>query len=161
MNGILWILIIISFVIAFIGLIKPIIPAILFPWVGFLIYQFGIDASALSWVFWGAMVILTVFVFLSDILMNRLFVKRFGGSKKAEWGAFLGVIIGVFVLPPFGILIVPFILVLIIEMIQTKDIASALKVSFGSVLAFFSSTIAQGFIMLVMIIWFFLDVWIN
>ena len=41
MEVVLWILILLSFVLAFVGLIKPIIPSVLVLWVGFLIYQFG------------------------------------------------------------------------------------------------------------------------
>ena len=41
MTAILWILIIIAFALAFIGLIKPVIPSLLMLWIGFLIYQFG------------------------------------------------------------------------------------------------------------------------
>lgn len=41
MAVILWILIILAFILVFVGLIKPIIPSVLVLWVGFLIYQFG------------------------------------------------------------------------------------------------------------------------
>ena len=41
MTIILWLLIIAAFMLAFVGLIKPIIPSVLVLWVGFLIYQFG------------------------------------------------------------------------------------------------------------------------
>lgn len=48
---IFWVLILAAFVLAFIGLIKPVIPAIPVLWVGFLIYQFGINGATLSWGF--------------------------------------------------------------------------------------------------------------
>ena len=51
MTVILWLCIIAAFVLAFIGLIKPIIPSVLVLWVGFLIYQFGFHNDNLSWVF--------------------------------------------------------------------------------------------------------------
>lgn len=46
MTIILWLLIIAAFMLAFVGLIKPIIPSVLVLWVGFLIYQFGFHNSA-------------------------------------------------------------------------------------------------------------------
>ena len=55
MSVLIWLLIIIAFALAFIGLIKPIIPSVLMLWVGFLIYQFGIHNSHLSWVFYVSM----------------------------------------------------------------------------------------------------------
>ncbi|WP_238662280.1 DUF456 domain-containing protein [Staphylococcus felis] len=157
MNFIYSVLIIISFVIAFIGLIKPVIPSVLFVWIGFLIYDLGINHGTLSWIFWIAMILLTAFIFISDLMMNRFFVQRFGGSKQGEWAALVGVIIGSFVIPPFGVIVIPFILVFVIEMIQKQDIPFALKASVGSLVAFFSSVFAQGLVMLLMIIWFVID----
>lgn len=117
MTAILWILIILAFIIAFIGLIKPFIPSVLILWIGFLIYQFGFHDKGLSWIFYVAMIIFTVFILLSDFLMNKYFVNRFGGSKLGEYVALIGVIVGCFVLPPFGIIIVPFVAVLVVELI--------------------------------------------
>ncbi|MBH9580793.1 DUF456 domain-containing protein [Staphylococcus felis] len=157
MNFIYSVLIIISFVIAFIGLIKPVIPSVLFVWIGFLIYDLGINHGTLSWIFWIAMILLTAFIFISDLMMNRFFVQRFGGSKQGEWAALVGMIIGSFVIPPFGVIVVPFILVFVVEVIQKQDIPFALKASVGSLVAFFSSVFAQGLVMLLMIIWFVID----
>ena len=158
MTTISWLLIIIMFVIAFIGLIKPIIPSVLFLWIGYFIYHFAIDSSKLSLVFWTVMILFTVFMILSDIIMNSYFVKKFGGSKLGETMAAVGVIIGCFVFPPFGIIIVPFILVFVSEIIQKSDISAALNASIGSLLGFLTSTIAKALIMIVMVIWFFIDI---
>lgn len=158
MTTISWLLIIIMFVIAFIGLIKPIIPSVLFLWIGYFIYHFAIDSSKLSWVFWTVMILFTVFMILSDIIMNSYFVKKFGGSKLGETMAAVGVIIGCFVFPPFGIIIIPFILVFVSEIIRKSDISAALNASIGSLLGFLTSTIAKALIMVVMVIWFFIDI---
>ncbi|PTE73991.1 DUF456 domain-containing protein [Staphylococcus devriesei] len=160
MAVILWILIILAFILAFVGLIKPIIPSVLVLWVGFLIYQFGFSEQGLSWIFYVAMVLFTVFILVSDFLMNKYFVNRFGGSKLGEYAALVGVIIGCFVFPPFGIIIVPFLAVLIVELIQDFNFGKALKASLGSVMAFLASTVAQALIMIIMVIWFFIDVFL-
>ena len=160
MAVILWILIILAFILAFVGLIKPIIPSVLVLWVGFLIYQFGFSEQGLSWIFYVAMVLFTVFILVSDFLMNKYFVNRFGGSKLGEYAALVGVIIGCFVFPPFGIIIVPFLAVLIVELIQVFNFGKALKASLGSVMAFLASTVAQALIMIIMVIWFFIDVFL-
>ncbi|MDO6573133.1 uncharacterized protein ACUXOR_001694 [Staphylococcus pasteuri] len=152
MTVLLWSLITIAFILAFVGLVKPVIPSVLVLWVGFLIYQFGFHNGRLSWMFYIAMVIFTIMIFLADFLMNKYFVGKYG--------AIIGVIIGCFVVPPFGIIIVPFVLVLIIELIQGYDLKKAIKVSFGSIIAFLASTIAQAIVMFIMVIWFIVDVFI-
>lgn len=103
------------------------------------------------------MILLTVFILLADFLMNKYFVNKFGGSKLSEYAALIGVIIGCFVFPPFGIIIIPFVAVLIVELIQEPNLSKALKASFGSVIAFLASTVAQAVVMLIMVIWFFVD----
>ena len=157
MTVILWLCIIAAFVLAFIGLIKPIIPSVLVLWVGFLIYQFGFHDGNLSWVFYVSMILFTVFILVADFIMNKYFVNKFGGSKLSELVALVGVIVGCFVFPPFGIIIVPFVAVLVVEMIQEPNLTKALKASFGSVVAFLASSVAQAIIMIIMVIWFFVD----
>lgn len=157
MTVILWLLIIAAFVVAFIGLIKPIIPSLPFLWIGFLIYQFGMHNGHLSWIFYAAMIVFTVFILLADFLMNKYFVNKFGGSKTSEWVALIGVIVGCFVFPPFGIIIIPFIAVFVVEMIQEPNFTKALSASFGSIVAFLASTVAQALITVIMVIWFLLD----
>ncbi|MEB7676124.1 DUF456 domain-containing protein [Staphylococcus saprophyticus] len=157
MTVILWLCIIAAFVLAFIGLIKPIIPSVLVLWVGFLIYQFGFHNGNLSWVFYVSMILFTVFILVADFIMNKYFVNKFGGSKLSELVALVGVIVGCFVFPPFGIIIVPFVAVLVVEMIQEPNLTKALKASFGSVVAFLASSVAQAIIMIIMVMWFFVD----
>lgn len=48
MTVLLWSLITIAFILAFVGLVKPVIPSVLVLWVGFLIYQFGFHNGRLS-----------------------------------------------------------------------------------------------------------------
>lgn len=162
MTIVLWLLIIAAFIFAFIGLIKPIIPSVLVLWIGFLIYQFGFHNQHLSWIFYVSMALLTALILCADFLANKYFVNRFGGSKFGEYAALIGVIIGCFVLTPFGIIIVPFVLVFIVELIQGYSVEKAIKVSFGSIVDFLTSSVAQAIIMFIMIVWFFVDaLWVN
>ncbi len=153
-----WILIIACFVLAFVGIVFPIIPAVLVIWVGFFLYQFLLTTDNIGWVFWIAMAILTIILILSDIIANSYFVKKYGGSKWGERMAGLGVIVGSFIIPPFGIIIVPFILVIITELIQKRTSGDAMKAAYGSLLGFLGGTVAKIVIQLMMIIWFFIAI---
>jgi uncharacterized protein len=155
---IIWIIIVALFILSFIGVIYPIIPSVLLIWIGFLLFQFGINGEELGIIFWIIMVVFTVILFAADIIANSFFVKKFGGSKWGERGAAIAVIVGSFIIPPFGIIIIPFITVLIIEMVQKRTIQEAFKASIGSLLGFLSGTFAKVFIQIVMIILFVLNV---
>lgn len=150
----LWIVIILLFIASYIGLIYPIIPSSLFIWISFLMYHFLIDSTNLGWFFWSAMVGLTAILLFADVIANSFFVKRYGGSKWGERGAAIAVIVGSFIIPPFGIIIVPFITVLVIEMIQQNTFKKSFKTAIGSLFGFLGGTIVKIIIQTVMIIWF-------
>ena len=150
----IWVVIIGLFLLSFIGLLYPIIPSSLLIWIGFILYHFFIKNEELTMIFWIAMAVFTVILIVADIVANSYFVKKFGGSKWGERGAAIAVIIGSFIIPPFGILIVPFITVFIIEVIQRRTIKDAIRSSFGSIIGFLSGTFAKIVIQLIMIIWF-------
>lgn len=153
----MWILILVCFVLSFAGIIFPLIPSPLVLWIGFLLYVFFIDGESLSWIFWTAMIILTIVLIVSDIIASSYFVKMFGGSKLGEGIAAIGVIIGSF-LPPFGIIIVPFLAVLVIELLQRKDLKDSFRAAIGSLLGFLGGAFAKVVILFMMIIWFLLAV---
>jgi uncharacterized protein len=154
----LWVIIVALFVLSFVGVIYPIIPSVLLIWIGFLLYQFGINGEELGWVFWTIMIVFTVLLFVADILANSFFVKKFGGSKWGERGAAIAVIVGSFIMPPFGIIVIPFLAVLIIEMVQKRTFNEAFKASIGSLLGFLSGTFAKVFVQIIMIILFIIGV---
>ncbi|WP_156290263.1 DUF456 domain-containing protein [Oceanobacillus salinisoli] len=156
LDFIIWIVIIALFVLSFVGILYPIIPSVLVIWVGFFLYQFIINANELTASFWIVMVIFTAFLFLADILANSYFVKKYGGSKWGERGAAIAVIIGSFIIPPFGIILVPFITVFVIELLQHRPPNEAARASIGSLLGFLGGSVAKVVIQLIMIIWFFI-----
>ena len=156
MEIILWIVIILLFIGSFVGVIFPIIPSVLFIWLGFIIFQFGINGGELNALFWVAMILFTVLLIGSDILANSYFVKRFGGSKAGEWAAAAAVIIGSFITPPFGIIYVPFLVVFIVEMLMKRTLQEAFRASIGSLLGFLGGTFAKIILQFVMIGWFFI-----
>jgi uncharacterized protein len=155
---ILWIIIIACFIVSFVGLIYPIIPSVLVIWAGVALYHFGINSEELSWISWTMFVLLTIVLFVADYLANLHFVDRAGGSKWGMRAATVGLIVGSFVVPPFGVIIVPFVLVLLAEMMQKKSFSESLKVAFATLIAFLSGTFAKGIIQLIMIVVFVVDV---
>ncbi|MFZ3579439.1 DUF456 domain-containing protein [Virgibacillus sp. DJP39] len=154
----IWIVIIALFVLSFVGIIYPIIPSPLVLWVGFLLYHFIIERGELGITFWIVMVVLTAVLIVSDIIANSYFVKKFGGSKWGERAAAIAVIVGSFIIPPFGILIIPFATVLVVEMIQKRTGKEAIRASVGSLIGFLSGAVAKVVIQGIMIVWFVLVV---
>lgn len=157
MSILVWSIIILLFIASFAGFIFPIVPSVLVLWAGFGLYYVGISREELSIVFWIGMLLLTVIMFLADFLANSYFVKKYGGSKWGEWTAVIAIIAGSFVIPPFGIIVVPFLAVLAVELIILKNIKQAFLVAYATLVAFLSGTLAKIVIQLIMIGWFFAE----
>lgn len=158
MTFILWTLVILAFLSAFVALVMPMIPGILMMWVGFFIYHFAINNNELSWFFWIAMATLTIITLVSDYIIGGHFVKKYGGSKAGELTAAIGILLGSFFFPPFGIIIIPFAAVYIVEILIHQDFKRALNASIGSLFGFLTSTVAKFMILIIMIVWFVLDI---
>lgn len=152
MEVIAWVTISALFIIAFIGLIYPIIPSVLFVVGGFLAYGFFFSFSALPWWFWLIEILFIVLLFVADTVANLVGVKKFGGSKAGMWGSTIGLLAGPFVIPFLGIVVGPFLGAVIAELIVSKSsMKKAVTVGIGSVVGFITSVITKGSIQLVMI----------
>src|SRR5690606_1468981 len=112
-----WIVILLFFAVGFVGLIYPIIPAVLFIFGGFVVYGLFFEFSDLPWWFWLIESLFVILLFGADALANAFGVKKFGGSKAGLWGSTIGLIIGPFVIPIAGILIGPFLGAILAELI--------------------------------------------
>ena len=153
MDIVIWLLIIVTFILSFVGVIFPIIPSPLVLWIGFLLYYFLIDQD-LTWIFWTVSSLLTIILIVSDIIANSYFVKKYGGSKWGERIAAIGVIIGSFIIPPFGIIIVPFLAVIAVELLQRRSTQAAMRAALGSLFGFLGGAFAKVLLQTIMIIWF-------
>lgn len=158
MSIMIWTIIAICFISSFVGLIQPIIPSVVMIWLGFLLYQWFIPGGDLSVLFWVGMTFITVVLVITDIISQRYFLKKSGGTSLSEKLGFVALIIGSFIIPPFGLIIIPFFVVLITEYLQHKEGKKALIVSLASVASFLASTVSKFIIQLIMIIIFFVSI---
>jgi uncharacterized protein YqgC (DUF456 family) len=154
-----WIIISTLFVLAFVGLIYPIIPSSLFLIAGYLVYGWMFSFEPLSWVFWVIQGILVILLYVTDYASNFYGVKKRGGSKYAIWGSTIGLLVGPFIIPVIGILIGPFLGAIIGELLHQKgDFKQAVKVGIGSLLGFIGGTSVKFIIQAGMVIYFFIKV---
>ncbi len=155
MDIIYWIIISVLFLISFIGLVYPIIPSVLFLAAGFIVYGVIYGFDQLSIWFWMIQGMFFLLLLTADYVANLFGVKKFGGSKAGVWGSTIGLIIGPFIIPGFGILIGPFLGAVIAELlVHKKDVKTATKIGIGSLIGFFSGAFSKAIIQLFMIGYF-------
>ena len=87
-----------------IGCFFPIIPGPPISYGGLLVFHFFSSYTIKESVLWF-MVFVVLVVTVFDLWVQIYGVKIFGGKKKAVNGSILGLIIGILLFPPFGIII--------------------------------------------------------
>ncbi|MBW5467365.1 MULTISPECIES: DUF456 domain-containing protein [Brevibacillus] len=155
----LWVVVVLLFLLSIAGIFLPVLPDTILLWAGFLLYHFFIadPGAGLPASFWWGMVVLSILLYGADLLTNMYFVKKYGGSKWSSVAAAVGIILGIFVFPPFGMLILPFVFVVLVElMVQKQSMERAVKAGVGSLIGFLGSAVVKVILQLAMIIWFFI-----
>ncbi|TQR18640.1 DUF456 domain-containing protein [Psychrobacillus soli] len=147
-----WILIVASFVVAYIGTFYPIIPSVVFILLGYVLYGLFFSFTELSWLFWVIQALFIVLLFSADMAANAFGVKKFGGTKAGVWGSTIGLLFGPFVIPVAGILIGPFLGAVLAELIVTREgLKQAVKSGVGSLIGFLTSSVVKIVILTVML----------
>ncbi|CAD2070557.1 DUF456 domain-containing protein [Phocicoccus pinnipedialis] len=159
MEALWWILIILSFGLGYLGLVFPAIPSILMFWVAAFIYKYLVG-DELSIMFWLVLIVLTILVFLSDMAITQYYVKKLGGTKAGQVAAIIGIIVGMFVYPPLGVIFVPIFLVFIVELVMFRKVKPAFYASLGSLLAFVTTTMFKVIVYTLIVVWFLLDIFL-
>ena len=125
-----YILISIGLILAILGLIGCIIPALPGPplnYLSLIMLALAIkDAFQLEfYLWWGG---ITIVVVILDYILPILGAKAYKASRSGIWGSVFGMLIGIFFFPPFGMIIGLFIGTVIGEIIAGKKEWEAIKV---------------------------------
>nr|WP_020616073.1 DUF456 family protein [Paenibacillus daejeonensis] len=154
MEIIAWVLIVILFAVGMAGAIFPILPGALAIYGAFFVYGFMISFEPFGWVFWTLQTLIVAVLIFADYAVNAWGVKRYGGSRASVIGSTIGVLIGPFVIPGFGLLIGPFAGAVIGELMSRASLEQSLRVGYGSVVGLFTSTLVKIILQTIMIILF-------
>lgn len=124
------------------GCVLPIVPGPPLSYVGLLLLHFTerFQFSTKFLIIWA---IITAVVYALDLLIPAWGTKKFGGSKRGVWGSIIGLLIGMFLFPPFGLIIGAFLGAVIGELTGGKDSEAALKSGFGSFMGFLAGTLIK------------------
>lgn len=125
-----------------VGCVLPIIPGPPLSYVGLLLLHFTekFQFSTKFLIIWA---VITAVVYALDFIIPAWGTKKFGGTKRGIWGSIIGLLIGMFLFPPFGLIIGAFAGAVIGELSGGKDSGEALKSGFGSFMGFLAGTLLK------------------
>jgi uncharacterized protein YqgC (DUF456 family) len=132
-----------------IGCILPVLPGQILSWIALLLLQFTSEPpfSTRFIVIWA---LVTAGVTFLDYVVPLWGTKKLGGTKAGVWGAGIGVIAGIFLFPPIGLIVGPFLGAVTGELINGTKGNDALKAGLGSFLGFVAGTLMKLAISVIM-----------
>lgn len=144
-------------VVGVIGCFLPVIPGVPLNYLGIILLHFtsAVDFSPHFLIIWGIVVII---VQVLDYYIPIWGTKKLGGGKKGAWGSAIGVVAGMFIFPPWGIILFPFVGAVIGELIDEKEFKVALKAGAGAFLGFVTGTLMKLAVAVILSFFFFKEV---
>lgn len=127
-------LIIVGLILAIAGMIGCILPIIPGPFLSFcalILLSWVKNWQIFSQTFMIIMGILTALLIILDYFAPALGAKKFGASKIGLWGSVIGMIIGIFFIPPWGMIVGAFVGALVGELASGKSGGKALRAGWG------------------------------
>jgi uncharacterized protein YqgC (DUF456 family) len=141
MHTLLIIIVILLLLAGLAGTVVPFIPGIPLIFIGIAAYGWYDKFQLISAHYLIVLACLTILSLALDYVSVILGAKYFGSTKQGTWGALLGVLIGIFVFPPIGIILGPFVGAVVGESMAGKNLNHAFKVALGTVAGLFSGMI--------------------
>lgn len=142
MDIFLSVLAIVLMLLGILGAVLPILPGPVISFLGLLSLYF-LEGEPFTDRFIMIWLAVAIAVSAVDQVVPILGTKKMGGTKFGVNGSIVGLIIGVFIFPPFGIIVGPFLGAVLGELIGGKDMNEATRSGFGSFIGFLSGTILK------------------
>ncbi len=142
------------------GSLLPVLPGLPVSYVGLLLLHassYG-DFSRNFLIVWALIVAVMIVI---EYLIPKWGTKKYGGTKAGQRGALIGTIAGLFVFPPFGLIIGPFAGAFIGElMVDINNRDKAFRSAWGSLMGFLAGSLLKVVVALVML-FYFVKEWVN
>jgi uncharacterized protein YqgC (DUF456 family) len=148
----------IFFALGIVGIFVPMLPEASLVWLGMLIYGLLTEFENLPVWFYVLQALVALLVMGTDYVATAVGTKKFHGSKASVIGATLGLFMGVIILPPFGIIIGPFLGALLGELLQGSSLEKSVHVSIGSLIGVIGGIFVKLIIVVAMIVWFIIQI---
>lgn len=138
------------------GSFLPVLPGPPLAWLGLLLLYCTDAVPVNPWILWGSLAV-TVLVSVLDYVIPAQGTKRFGGSRYGVWGTNIGLVAGLIVPIPFGVVVGPFLGAFLGELfynVREKSAGNDTKRAFRAAMGSFAGFLASTFIKFVICIIF-------
>ena len=114
-----------------VGCILPVIPGPILSFSALILLSWTKNWQIFSQTFLIVMGVLTALLIMLDYVAPALGAKKYGASKRGMWGSAIGMVIGIFFIPPWGMIVGAFVGALAGELASGKSGRTALRAGWG------------------------------
>jgi len=142
---IILIIVITLLVIGIAGCILPGIPGLVVTYAGLLVHHFFAEHDYPIWLL-VILGLLVVFYIILQYMLPPKITKKFGGSKYAQWGSIVGLLVGLFTsfMGPIGLFLGPFLGAVAGELLFAKEpVNKSLKAGLGAVVGMITTNFVE------------------
>lgn len=140
------------------GTFLPVLPGAPLIWLGMLLYGLITGFEKLTAAFFVGQAMAVALVFFIDYAANVWGVKKYGGSSAATWGSLAGLVLGIVLLGPLGIVFGPFVGAVAGDLVAQKPLFSAVRSGVGTIIGMIGGLAFKLVVEAGMIIWFFVTI---
>lgn len=138
------VLILIGFILIIVGIVGSVAPGLAGPPFSFLaliLLSIAKHWEPFSAQFLVVMAVLTGLALVLDYILPALGARKYGASKYGFWGAAVGMMIGIFYIPPWGMIAGAFLGAVAGELIVQEKTKKALRAGWGVFVGFMLGTL--------------------
>jgi uncharacterized protein YqgC (DUF456 family) len=114
-----------------VGCILPIIPGPILSFFALILLSWIKNWQIFSQTFLIVMGVLTALLIILDYVAPALGAKKYGASRRGLWGSAIGMIIGIFFIPPWGMIVGALVGAMVGELASGKSGRKALRAGGG------------------------------
>ena len=145
----------ILFLLGIIGTFLPVLPGPALIWAGVLVYGLLTGFAKLDFTFYVYQGLAVLLAMAVDYMATAWGTQRFGGTRRAVFGAAAGLFLGILFMGPGGLIFGPFLGAFLGELSAGIPPEKALRSSFGALIGLVGGLLLKLGIGGVMIFWFF------
>lgn len=133
------------------GIFLPFVPGVPLAWLGLFIYSYSHQFEPISLTTILVFLGLTILTMAVDVIAPLIGAKKYHASRYGVLGSSIGLLLGMFVLGPIGIIAGPFLGALVGEFAAGKGSDQAFSSAIGTFLGFLAGSLIKLIVILVMI----------
>jgi len=155
----LWIIALIVIAVGVIGTVVPGLPGMPLLLGGITLFAIGTELRVIGPVQLAIFVALAIVALGLNYLGNLLGARKFGASRMGMLGALVGLVLGLILAGPFGLIIGPLLGAVAFELMKGRELAVALRSGVGVLVGYVFGALAEVVIALGMAAWFLWSTW--